>query len=292
MSNRRTACFALLLGSTVAGSGWGEWTRFRGPNGLGKSEEKGLPVKWSATENIIWRTELPGAGASTPVTDGKRVYVTCYSGYGLSPAEPGKMEDLMRHLVCIDRASGKILWNKDFKPLLPEHKYQGEGSYHGYAPSTPALDGNRLYAFFGKSGVHCMDLDGNPIWHASVGDRVNGWGSGASPVVYGDLLIVNASVESGSLVALDRKTGKEVWRADGVRAAWNTPMPVDAPDGKKELVVSTNSRLLAFDLATGKPLWNADGVHSYVCPSVTAADGVVFALGGGSTSLAVRTGVL
>jgi outer membrane protein assembly factor BamB len=289
MLNRRLFWPALLVGVVATSGASAEWLRFRGPDGLGKSDEKGTPVRWSVAENIVWRTELPGAGASTPVTDGKRVYVTCYSGYGMSAEDPGKMEDLMRHLVCVDRTSGKVAWSKQFKPILPEHKYQGEGSYHGYAASTPAIDGDRLYVFFGKSGVYCFDLDGNEVWHARVGDRTNGWGSGTSPVVYGDLLIVNASVESGSLVALDRKTGKEVWRAGGVGSAWNTPMLVDA-DGKKELVVSTNSRLLAFDPMTGKPLWNADGVHRYVCPSVTASDGVVYALGGGHTSLAVRAG--
>ena len=172
---------------------------------------------------------------------------------------------------------------------MPEHKYEGEGSYHGYAASTPVSDGERLYVFFGKSGVFCFDLDGQQLWQSSVGEGTNGWGSGCSPVLFDKLLLVNASIESGSLVALDKLTGKEEWKAGGVRSAWNTPVLVDAKS-RREVVVSTESRLLSFDPNDGTPLWNADGVHRYVCPSVVAHDGVVFAIGGGHTSLAVRAG--
>src|SRR5438132_3654105 len=177
-----------------------DWSQFRGPGGLATSEEKGLPVKWSAKQNIVWRTPLPGPGASSPVTLGNRIYLTCYTGYAQEVKEPGNMEDLRRHLLCVDRKSGAILWTKDFMPALPEHKYTGEGSYHGYAASTPITDGERLYVFFGKSGVYCFDLDGVQLWRTVVGKNTNGWGSGTSPILYKDLLIVNASVESGELV--------------------------------------------------------------------------------------------
>lgn len=166
----------------------------------------------------------------------------------------------------------------------------GEGAYQGYSGSTPITDGKRLYVFFGKSGVFCFDLDGRELWQASVGTGISGWGSGASPVLHGKLLIVNASVESRSLVALDRLTGKEVWRAKGIRSAWNTPLLLKTSKGPTELVVSVSGRLLAFDPETGKALWNADGVHRYVCPSVVAYKDIVYAIGGGHTSLAVRAG--
>jgi outer membrane protein assembly factor BamB len=181
------------------------------------------------------------------------------------------------------------LWSKTFEPKLPEHQYQGEGAYHGYAASTPVSDGERLYVFFGKSGVFCFDLDGNEQWHAEVGEGTSGWGSGTSPVLFGKLLIVNASVECGSLVALDKLTGDQAWKAEGIGSAWNTPLLADAPT-RKELIVSTENRLKSFDPENGQPLWDADGVHRYVCPSVVAAGGVVFAIGGGHTSLAVRLG--
>src|SRR5262245_63083984 len=103
----------LLTAGTVVAS---DWMQFRGPGGLGISDEKGLPTEWSDQKNIVWKMKLPGAGASCPVTLGKRVFVTCYSGYGMDTKEPGKMEDLRRHLLCIDRGKGEILWKKDFEP--------------------------------------------------------------------------------------------------------------------------------------------------------------------------------
>ena len=247
----RIACvfFLAAAASTLLAA---DWRQFRGPGGQGISDEKGLPIEWSAEKNIAWKVKLPGAGASSPVTQGNRVFVTCYSGYGMDTKNPGTMEELRRHLVCLDRATGKTLWAKEFQPLLPEHKYEGEGSYHGYAPSTPLIDGDRLYVFFGKSGVFCFDLDGKEIWHALVGKNTNGWGSGASPIVYKDSLIVNASVESGALVALDKATGKELWKSPGISSAWNTPVLVTTPEKTQELVVSVQDRLLGLNPATGR----------------------------------------
>ncbi len=276
---------ALLFTAAAAAA---DWTQFRGPGGMGVSDETGLPTKWSATENLVWKTELPGPGSSSPITLGDRVFVTCYSGYGLD-ANKGDQKDLLRHVLCLDRKAGTILWHQKFKPKLPEHKYEGEGAYQGYAGSTPTTDGERLYVFFGRSGVYCLDLEGKELWHVSVGEGTSGWGSGCSPILYGKLLLVNASVESGSLVALDKLTGKEVWRAKGVGAAWNTPLLV-GPKEKPELVVSVQDRVVGFDPGDGSELWRAEGVHRYVCPSVVSHDDVVLAIGGGSTSLAVRTG--
>src|SRR5436190_5716742 len=100
-----------------------DWRQFRGPDGQGISDEKGLPTEWSAEKNIAWKLKLPGAGASCPVTKGDRVFVTCYSGYGIDNKDPGKQADLKRHLLCVDRATGKPKWTKEFEPLLPEHNY-------------------------------------------------------------------------------------------------------------------------------------------------------------------------
>ncbi|MFN0052119.1 MAG: PQQ-binding-like beta-propeller repeat protein [Planctomycetales bacterium] len=280
---------ALLLPTLLTATAWsGDWSQFRGPGGMGVSEEKNLPVKWSATENIAWKVELPGPGASSPMTIGDRVYVTAYSGYGVEPGA-GDQKDLRRHLLCIDRRSGATLWSKTFEPRLPEHQYQGEGAYHGYAASTPTTDGERLYVFFGKSGVYCFDLEGKELWHVTVGDNVHGWGSGCSPVLLGSLLLINASVECGALIALNKLDGKEVWRGGDVRSAWNTPLVLAGKD-RTEVIVSTENRLQSFNAQDGKPLWNADGVHRYVCPSVVAHDGIIYAIGGGHTSLAVRAG--
>jgi outer membrane protein assembly factor BamB len=280
----------LLLSTASAAALGGDWVQFRGPTGQGVSEEKGLPVKWSSEEGIVWKLKLPGAGASSPIVLGPRVYVTCYSGYGMDVKEPGNMDDLRRHLVCVDRAAGKVLWSKTFEPILPEHKYTGEGAYQGYAASTPLSDGRRLYVFFGKSGVFCFDLDGNEVWHTPVGNKFSGWGSGASPMFYKDLLVINASVEADALIALDKTTGKEVWRAAKIGSAWGTPVLVTTPDKKVELALSVQGRVAGFDPDTGEELWSAAGHKGYVCPSVVVHDGIVYAIGGGGTSLAVKAG--
>lgn len=286
----RIAC-ALLLLAGMSTAMAADWRQFRGPDGQGVSKETGLPTEWSAAKNIVWKVKLPGAGASSPITLGKRIYITAYSGYGFDRKEPGKQENLRRHVVCLDRADGKTVWTKEFMPLLPEHDYsRGESDYHGYAPSTPITDGTHLYVFFGKSGVYCLDLDGKEIWHTSVGKGINGWGSGASPMLYKNLLIVNASIESGALYALDKATGKEVWKTPGIGAAWNTPIIVKTPAGDDELVISVNGRVLGLNPDTGKERWKADGVKSYVIPSVVARDGIAYVTGGGSLSTALKVG--
>lgn len=288
MNLRRVSLITALLGLVASPLAAADWTQFRGPGGQGVSSETGLPTTWSAGENIAWQADLPGPGSSSPITCGDRVFVTCYSGYGLEPAQ-GDQKVLIRHLLCLDLASGAVVWHKQFEPKLPEHNYEGEGAYQGYAGSTPVTDGERLYVFFGKSGVFCFDLDGNQLWQTSVGEGINGWGSGCSPVLYGKLLIVNASIESGALVALDKATGAEVWRAAGINSSWNTPLLAGAAE-KPELVLGIHDHVVSFNPHDGKELWRAEGVHRYVCPSVVSHEDVIFAIGGGSTSLAVRTG--
>ena len=299
----RFACVLLFAFGVCTAMG-ADWRQFRGPGGQGFSDEKGLPTEWSASKNIVWKIKLPGAGASSPVTLGKRIFLTCYSGYGMDTKEPGKMEDLRRHLLCIDRTDGKILWSKDFPSTISEHKYAGEGSYHGYAANTPITDGEHLYVFFGKAGVFCFDLDGKQIWHVILGKGQSGWGSGASPMLYKNLLIVNASIEANTIIALDKATGKEVWKANrqekvkdkdvtktaNFSSSWGIPVLVTAPDKSQELVVNASGRVAGLDPDTGKELWSAKGHGGYVVPSVVTHNGIVYAVGGGGTSLAIKAG--
>ncbi len=293
----RLISLSLLLGvALLAGA---DWARFRGPGGLGISSDKGLPVEWSSTKNVVWQTKLPGPGTSSPVTVGERVFVTCYSGYALSTEEPGDIEKLKRHVVCLDRSSGKIIWQKEFAALQPESEYSGgNNTWHGYASSTPVADDKFLYVFFGKSGVLCLDqTTGEQRWHADVGSQVTGWGSGNSLVKFEDLIIVNATIESGTIRALDKATGKEVWQIGGVKGARNTPNLIQTKDGGTELVYCTpgdpQGKIVAVDPRSGKELWTCKGIPDggYVNPSVVAHDGVVYAIGGRkNTSLAVRAG--
>jgi outer membrane protein assembly factor BamB len=146
------------------------------------------------------------------------------------------MANLKRHLLCLNLADGKINWDTSVPAELPEQDRIREN--HGYASSTPVTDGERIYAFFGKSGVFAFDFTGKELWRTNVGAKLNAWGSVASPGLYNELVFVNASIESESLVALDKKTGKEMWRAGGIKESWQAPAFVEA-NGKTEVVVAT-----------------------------------------------------
>ena len=265
-----------------------DWPAFRGPTGMGVSTSKNTPIKWGVKENITWKTELPGGGTSSPVIFGDKIYLTAYTGFGLQ-GQPGSPEQLQRHVLCLDKASGKILWTKTLPSVLPDGPPPRDN--HGFASSTPVVDGDGIYVFFGKSGVFALDHAGNQKWHQLVGSEVHGWGTAASPIVYKDLLIVNASIESESLFAFDKKTGKERWRQGGIRDAWNTPLVVPV-GGKNELVVPVPQRLLAFEPETGKPLWTCKtDINAYMVPSVVAENGVIYCIGGRpSAGFAVRAG--
>ena len=268
-----------------------DWTRLRGPGGAGTSDETGLPTTWSADENVVWKTAMPGFGASSPITLGDKIFLTAYSGYGLDRDEPGDQGDLKQHVLCIDRATGKILWDKATKADLPEENYRGMMALHGYASSTLATDGKALYGFFGRSGAVAYSLDGKLLWTTSVGDGTHGWGSANSPVLTDKLVIINASVESKSVVGLDKETGKEVWRAGDIDSSWSTPVLVTTADGEQELVVSMKNEIRAYDPATGQSLWQCDSVKDYVCPMVVANKDVVYVSGGRKPlTLAVRAG--
>lgn len=279
------ALLAPLPGVLAQAGGGAAWSQFRGANGQGLSADRGLPTTWSANQNLVWKTPLPGGGTSSPIVLGNRIYLTAYSG------TEGGTGGLKRHLLALDRAGGKVLWERTVAPKLPEQEAIREG--HGYASNTPAADGERIYAFFGKTGVVAFDHAGKQLWQREVGSRVHGWGSAASPILYQDLVIVNASVESESLIALDRRTGAERWRSGGIKESWNTPILVTGPGGKTELVVAIMGKVLGFDPASGRQLWSCNtDIPWYMVPSLVARDGIVYCIGGrgGGGALAVRTG--
>ena len=295
-STPRRMAFMVALGLLLApaftlSAAAADWRGFRGPDGLGVAADATLPVRWSENENVLWKAELPGAGASSPIVLGDHIYLTCYSGFGEPGSRGGSIQDLRRHVVCLGRRDGRTVWAESVPSVLPEPERIRES--HGYASNTPVTDGERLYVFLGKTGVFAFGLDGKRLWHADVGSKTSGWGSAASPILTKDTVIVNASVESTSLIALDKATGRERWRADGIKESWNTPILAGAPDGKTELVLAIFGQVLGFDPATGERLWSSDtDIRWYMVPSLVAHDGVVYCIGGrdGGGALAVRTG--
>ena len=291
--------FSLLATVSVAGVAHAadDWSRFRGPGGLGVGESATpLPTAWTPEANLAWKTPLPGPGASSPIIVGDRVFVTCYSGYGLSQEDPGAIENLVRHLVCVDLATGKQLWQADVKAALPEDPYSGIGvTAHGYASHTPVSDGSRVYAFFGKSGVHTFDLDGKPLWQADVGMESDPtrWGSSSSPVVHDGIVIITASAESQSLIGLDAESGKEIWRqeAAGLDGMWGTPTLIAVSNDRTDLVMNVAREMWGLDPATGKLRWFAkatDAEHAYASAIFDGTRAFAFTgRGGGSVAIEV-----
>lgn len=268
-----------------------DWPGFRGPTGMGISSDKGIPTTWGPSQNIAWKVALPGAGTSSPIIVGNRIFLGCYSGFGVPGVPDGPQDALQIQLLCLDRDTGKTLWSKTIKPKLPEQARIRET--HGYASATPVSDGERVYFFLGKSGVHAYDLDGKFLWQADVGSKLNGWGSAASPALHRDLLLVNASVESETLFALDKQTGKERWRTPGIRESWSTPLVVNLDNGNSEIVIAMFGKILGIDPKSGSQLWSCKtDIGWYMVPTMVEGNGITYAIGGrsGVAGLAVRNG--
>lgn len=274
-----------------------DWAGFRGPAGAGISRDAAIPLEWGESKNLRWKAALPGPGASSPIVVGSRVFVTAYSGYGADRQNPGTPQQLQRHLVCLSRTDGKVLWSRGVAAALPEDPYTGYITEHGYASSTPVSDGERVYVFFGKTGVLAFDMEGKQLWHTRVGSASSNrrWGSAASPLLHKNLVIVNAADEGRALVALDSKTGKEVWKAEGGASelAYGTPTLVELPGGRKELMLGVPGEVWGFDPDAGKLRWYASiPMRGNICPTLVAAGDVVFVTGGFPTGgcVAIRAG--
>lgn len=288
------AVFGLSAGSTNAS----DWDRFRGPNGTGISPDKEpLPVNFGETENLKWKVALPGAGVSCPIVVGDKVFVTCYSGYGVDRQTPGDMNALKRHVVCVDRSTGKTLWEKTIDPVLPEDEFSGMGvPEHGYASHTPVSDGKNIYVFFGKSGVYAYDLDGKELWNTSVGKRSDdrAWGSSSSPIVVDNVLVVPAGAETRAVVGLDKTTGKELWKAesDNLGNVWGTPCLSKVDDTRTDVVIGAPYEIWGINPATGKLKWFCNAMETdQFNSSVVVSDNTVFAVEGrGGGSIAIKTG--
>jgi outer membrane protein assembly factor BamB len=262
----RIACFSIVFLSLAASAPAGEWPAWRGPRGDGVSDETGIPLRWSKTENICWKAPIPGKGHSSPIVWGDRVFVTtCLE-------EEGK-----RVLLCLDRRDGKRLWEQVVVTAKLERKHK----LNSYASSTPATDGRHVWVTFldyPRLLVACYDVEGKLIWRKSPGEFHSVHGFCSPPILYKDLVIVNGDQDAQAyLVALEQATGAERWRADRPNRtrSYCPPLIIDAA-GKKQLVLSGSKCVASYDPDTGKQHWIIDGPTEQYVASLVFADGVVF----------------
>ncbi len=272
------ALFLLLAGVVYAQN----WPQFRGPNGQGHSAETNLPLKWSATENIAWKTELPGESWSSPIVWGNRVFVTTATDAGVSC-----------RVIALDRKTGAIRWNKEvFKQTI--RRKEGRNSY---ATPTPVTDGKLVYACFGEGSFAALDFNGRIVWTNRDYPFYGQHGLGTALLLHDGLLMMARDGSSDGvdkklgwqipwdqsyLVALDAKTGQERWKARrGLsRISHGTPTIWKVPDGRAQIVSEAGDVLQGFDPKTGARLWSNEVIGEGKVPSVVLGDGLAFTSGG------------
>jgi outer membrane protein assembly factor BamB len=274
---------AFLLASAVSGSAVADdWPAWRGPTGYGVTPDTNLPTEWSREKNVRWRVPLPDRGNSTPIVWRDRVFIT-----------QAIEKESWRGLISFDRKDGTIRWKAGvtYTENEPTH------STNPYCSASPVTDGERVIASYGSAGLYCYDMDGQELWHRDFGPQLHIWGNAASPVIYNDLCIQNVGPgERTFLIALDKKTGKTVWRHDELGGefgtskkewigSWTTPIVIRV-DGRDELVMSFPKRVVAFDPKTGDELWTCSGLGPlvYTSPIWSGSNGsdpgVIVAMGG------------
>ena len=295
---------AFILNS-IAFAATPAWPQWRGPSGQGVSEEKNLPANWTATQNIKWKTAIPGRGHSSPIVWGNRIFVTTAIEGEVVPGakaakhlidnkefvHPDSIGANRKHtfkVICLDRESGKVLWEQTAFEGTP---YDDRHRKSSYAASTPATDGRNVYAFFGSEGLYAYDMKGKQVWKADLGKLGNlGMGTGTSPIVYENLVIVQFDEDSGAasfIAAVDTKTGREVWRtARKIQVSWSTPLLVRTAK-RTELVTSGTESIIAYDPKTGVELWRHKGVESNAIPSPVTAGDLVFLVAGFPAKIAM-----
>lgn len=260
-----------------------DWRGFRGTAARATAEAP-APTQWTDSKNLAWRLKLPGPGTSSPIIVGSHVFLTCWSGYGLDAKKPGDPKQLRRHLLKVDRDTGRLVWTRTLEPAETEDPFGGRMA-HGYASSTPVSDGRHIFVFFGKAGVFAYDLDGERVWHTSVGTGSSKWttGSGSSPALWGEHLFINAADESLALIALDKASGKEVWRrnSDAFDQAYGTPIVAQGRTYPPTLLHGMLGALWGLDPRTGKPRWTAKtATNGALAPTIILGGDSLFSFGG------------
>ncbi|MEM6455810.1 MAG: PQQ-binding-like beta-propeller repeat protein [Acidobacteriota bacterium] len=267
----------------AASTAHADWPRFRGPAGTGVVDGPAIPSTYSLTENLAWRTALPGKGVSSPIVHGDRVYVTAYTGYGQDLESPGDPADLVRHLLAFDRATGDEVWRFSVPTAGSEDPYKGFLTQHGYASSTPVTDGDRIYVLFGRSGLIAVDTSGKEVWRRDVGQKSDParWGDASSPILIDDVVVVNAGVLGHQVVGLDRRTGEQLWSVQDEKFtnAWSTPAVYRAGD-RSQVLVHFPFKIMGLDPRTGDVVWFAETpLDDATSPSIVVHGDVAYLTG-------------
>ena len=282
-SAKTTKVDSNLKASTTPESVYGppvdSWVQFRGNDAQGIVEGKRV-TSWSDTENVVWKSELPGRGSSSPIVFGDRIFLTSASGYGKSAKEPGKIADLKHHVFCFDAATGQPVWQRDIKGTPLTMRLNENLLRHGFASSTPVTDGKLVYVSFGATGVFAFDFDGNLKWQADIGFGYNYFGSSASLTLHKNLLLVNASIESRQILAIDKESGKGIWRIREIDRSWSMPVVGKTEAGEEELVVMEENFVRGYSPESGKELWHCEGINNYVIATPFINGGVAYCNGG------------
>ncbi len=303
MARRLLCLLTFCFFATIAHAD--NWPGWRGAGGQGQSAEKGMPLTWDAKKNVRWKVALPDQGSSTPVIWGDRIFLTQASEKSMWPPKGGKGGQggpaiaKRRSLWCLDRASGKVLWQKDVTYDQPE-------STHGTNPfcsASPATDGERIVVSHGSAGMYCYDFSGKELWKVALGKLEHDWGNASSPVLYGDLAILWCGPGDRTfLLAVDKRTGAKVWQHDETGSdigayvgSWSTPM-IAKVNGQDQLLLGVPKTFKGLDPKTGKELWTCAGLGNLVYTSPLFArtpqgeDIAVQLSGFGGPGLAVKLG--
>jgi len=280
---------ALLLQASLFAAD-GDWPNWRGPNHDGMARGD-APVRWSDTEHIAWKATVPGRGFSSPVIWGDRIFVTTAVPTG--PPSPGTLQEHRFMLLCVDRKTGKTLWEKVARVATPHQPHHAQ--YGSFASNSPLTDGTHVFAFFGSRGLYAYTLGGELTWQKDFGQlrMYNNFGEGAWTALDGDTLVVVWDHEDASfLVALDKRTGRELWRTPRQgNTNWSGPY-ITTHNGRKQIIVSASREVCSYDFGTGALLWKATGLGQNTIPAPVAADGLAFVMSGfrNPNLMAIRLG--
>ena len=270
------------------------WPQWRGPLGTGAAVKGNPPVHFSETQNLKWKTPIPGKGHATPIVWGDNIIVeTAVPAKFEGKPNSEIMEDGMSWMdvsetnlvldykvILVNRTNGKIIWEKTVTSEKPQERTHKLGSW---ASNSPCTDGEHIYAYFGSRGIYCLDFDGNILWKKDFGqmEKVMSFGEGSSPYLYNGRLFIQWDQEGDSYIyALDAKTGNEVWSDKrDEKSSWATPIVVEV-NGEPQVITAATNLVRSYDFNTGKVIWSCSGLTRNVIPNPKVADGILYVTSG------------